>query len=177
MTSFLRHLIAFLALPFVMTVLIPLSMLRGSRSTPLAFDAMGRFTPYAIGVLLFVVGLSLFSSSLFNFVTRGRGTLAPWDPPKNLVVAGPYRHVRNPMISGVIFILFAEGFLFQSRSLLLWAVTFLLINAIYIPLFEEPTLADRFGDPYREYCRHVPALRSEASSLAKRRLAAMRRER
>ncbi|MFI5182692.1 MAG: methyltransferase family protein, partial [Thermoanaerobaculia bacterium] len=62
-----------------------------------------------------MIGLVLFVSSLHHFATRGRGTLAPWDPPRNLVVTGPYRFVRNPMISGIIFILFSEASLLQSR--------------------------------------------------------------
>jgi len=88
-------------------------------------------------------------------VTEGDGTLAPWDPPRRLVVRGPYRFVRNPMISGLIFVLFSEALLLLSRPHAEWAATFLLINLIYIPLLEEPMMVARFGDDYREYCRHV----------------------
>ena len=109
----------------------------------------------AAGVLLAVVGLVLFVSTLGLFVTLGRGTLAPWDPPKHLVVRGPYRYVRNPMISGVLFVLFGEALMLLSRPHLEWAILFLVINLVYIPLFEEPQLAGRFGDSYREYTRHV----------------------
>jgi protein-S-isoprenylcysteine O-methyltransferase Ste14 len=62
------------------------------------------------------------------------------------------------MISGVVFVLFGEALLLLSRPHSLWALTFLGFNAVYIPLLEEPLLAHRFGDAYREYCRHVPRL-------------------
>ena len=152
---FVRHLLAFLALPFIVTIVVPLYLLRPGDSWPNRLDPFVRLTLVALGTLLLVIGLFLFVSSLRHFATRGRGTLAPWDPPRNLVVTGPYRFVRNPMISGVIFILFSEAALLQSHALLAWAATFLVINLIYIPLFEEPSLALRFGDSYDEYRQHV----------------------
>jgi protein-S-isoprenylcysteine O-methyltransferase Ste14 len=109
-----------------------------------------------LGIGVLGIGLVLFASSLRRFATEGEGTLAPWDPPRRLVLRGPYRYVRNPMISGVILILFAEALLLLSRAHFMWALTFLAINAIYIPLFEEPQLAGRFGEEYDEYRRHVP---------------------
>ena len=69
------------------------------------------------GALLFCAGLLLFVTTVFLFATRGRGTLAPWDPPSRLVVTGPYRYVRNPMIVGVIFIIIAESLVFRSWAL------------------------------------------------------------
>jgi protein-S-isoprenylcysteine O-methyltransferase Ste14 len=143
----LRHLLSFLALPFTVTVVVPLLLRRPAGAPgPLSIAA---------GAVLGALGLALLASSIHHFFTRGRGTLAPWDPPRALVVSGPYRHVRNPMISGVISILFAEAALLGSRPHLGWALIFLVVNLIYIPLFEEPMLASRFGEPYEEYCRHV----------------------
>lgn len=107
------------------------------------------------GVMVLGVGFLLFGASLWSFAVRGRGTLAPWDPPKNLVVEGPYRYVRNPMISGVIFILFGEALVLLSWPHTRWALLFLVVNIIYIPLLEEPMLEARFGDSYRLYRRHV----------------------
>jgi protein-S-isoprenylcysteine O-methyltransferase Ste14 len=148
----LRHLASFLALPFVMAVVIPLSVVRRV--------VVPELSPLWIAgtSLVFLIGLTLFATSLYELATRGRGTLAPWDPPRELVVRGPYRYVRNPMITGVVCVILAEAMLLQSRSLATWALTFVLINAIYIPLLEEPQLAQRFGDAYREYCRNVPRL-------------------
>jgi len=115
------------------------------------------------GVVVLALGFLLFVSSLRRFVTEGEGTLAPWDPPRRLVVRGPYRFVRNPMISGVILVLAGEAMVLASRPHGLWALTFFAINAIYIPLFEEPFLRQRFGDDYEEYCRHVPRMLPRAT--------------
>jgi protein-S-isoprenylcysteine O-methyltransferase Ste14 len=89
------------------------------------------------------------------FVKVGRGTLTPWIPPQHLVVVGPYRHVRNPMISGVLLILSAETLFLGLQPLLIWFGLFLLINAIYIPLLEEPGLQKRFGEEYVRFKRNV----------------------
>lgn len=90
------------------------------------------------------------------FATVGRGSLAPWDAPRRLVVDGVYRHVRNPMISGVAFVLAGETALLGSSSLLTWFLVFLVINGLYIPLVEERGLARRFGSDYLEYKANVP---------------------
>jgi protein-S-isoprenylcysteine O-methyltransferase Ste14 len=108
------------------------------------------------GIASLIVGLTLFSFTVINFAVKGRGTLAPWDPPRVLVVEGVYRYVRNPMISGVLFILFAESLFTGSPRVLFWFGLFLLMNLIYIPLFEERSLAARFGERYRIYKRNVP---------------------
>jgi protein-S-isoprenylcysteine O-methyltransferase Ste14 len=110
------------------------------------------------GVLLLAFGLFLFASSLRRFATEGEGTLAPWDPPRRLVVRGLYRYVRNPMISGVLFVLFGESLVLLSQPHLMWALIFLGMNVVVIPLVEEPGLRHRFGASYVEYCRHVPRL-------------------
>ncbi len=110
------------------------------------------------GLGLALLGLSLVASSLRRFAKDGKGTLAPWDPPRHLVIDGPYRYVRNPMISGVVFILFGEALILLSGPHVQWALIFLVINLIYIPLLEEQQLKARFGEEYIEYCRHVPRL-------------------
>lgn len=110
------------------------------------------------GFCLLLLGLTLFGSSLGRFANDGKGTLAPWDPPRQLVIRGPYRFVRNPMISGVVLMLFGEAQLLLSTALVVWALVFFAINATYIPLLEEPQLRRRFGAAYIEYCNHVPRL-------------------
>lgn len=111
-----------------------------------------------IGVLLFLCGITLAVSSVLRFAIDGDGTLAPWDPPRRFVATGPYRFVRNPMISGVTMVLIAQSMVFRSLIHLEWAVVFAFINAAWIPFVEEPGLHARFGDSYREYCRHVRRL-------------------
>jgi len=154
----LRHLLAIAVLPFTVAVLIPLWLTRRNGTALAVGSNLGELLAQAAGLALLGLGLLLFGSSLRHFAVEGQGTLAPWDPPRRLVVQGPYRYVRNPMISGVVLVLFGEALVLLSRPHLQWALIFLAINAVYIPLFEEPLLALRFGKSYRNYRRHVPRL-------------------
>lgn len=151
----LRHLVAILTLPAMATIAVPALLLRGGGETwPLA-------APVALalrlaGVAAIGFGLFLMYRTIALFATVGRGTLAPWDPPRHLVVRGIYCHVRNPMISGVLCILLGEALFFRSTRLAAWFGCFWLLNAIFIPLVEEPMLVRRFGDDYRRYRGCVP---------------------
>jgi protein-S-isoprenylcysteine O-methyltransferase Ste14 len=151
----LRHLLSFAILPFTMAVLIPWWIARGSGVTPALGRSAGELAIQSTGLIVLGVGLVLFAASLRRFATEGDGTLAPWDPPRKLVVRGPYQYVRNPMISGLVFVLFGEALVLLSSPHAEWAAAFLVANLIYIPLIEEPMMVERFGDDYREYCRHV----------------------
>jgi protein-S-isoprenylcysteine O-methyltransferase Ste14 len=154
----LRNVLAVAILPFTVTVLVPWWIAARNRIEPRPGGSAGALALQGAGLVLLAIGLLLFASSLRRFAVEGKGTLAPWDPPRRLVVHGPYRFVRNPMISGVIFVLTAQAMLLGSKPHAWWALTFLAINAVYIPLLEEPLLRGRFGDEYREYCRHVPRI-------------------
>jgi protein-S-isoprenylcysteine O-methyltransferase Ste14 len=145
-------------LPFSVAVLVPLWLARNNNISPVIGTTGLQALVQVVGLLVLAVGLILFSAALRNFVTEGEGTLAPWDPPRRLVVRGPYRYVRNPMISGVVFVLFGEALTLLSRPHFAWALIFLAVNSIYIPLLEETSLRRRFGDSYVKYCRHVPRL-------------------
>jgi protein-S-isoprenylcysteine O-methyltransferase Ste14 len=112
--------------------------------------------PEALGVVLMAVGVVLVVGTVVLFAKVGEGTLAPWDPTRRLVVRGPYRRVRNPMISGVLFIILGEAALFRSVPLLIWFAAVLAVNAVYLPLVEEPGLSRRFGADYEAYRRQVP---------------------
>ena len=90
------------------------------------------------------------------FRARGAGTLAPWDPTQRLVAVGPYRFVRNPMISSVATVLAGLALVTGSWVLALWFLIFVAFNFAYFVLVEEPGLESRFGDPYREYKARVP---------------------
>ena len=153
-----RQLLSIAILPFTVTVIVPWWL---AREDGIHWTAPANARELAIvllGVVLLLVGLSLFVASLRRFATDGEGTLAPWDPPRKFVVSGPYRFVRNPMISGVILILLAESSVLRSRPHFAWALIFLAGNAVQIPLMEEPILRMRFGAAYEEYCRHVGRL-------------------
>ena len=157
MVYLLRHLLSVLLLPFTVTVIVPLWLLRNDVSPNLAPTLVEiRLLVLGAGAAALLIGLTLFISTLVHFARTGKGTLAPWDPPRVLVVQGVYRYVRNPMISGVLFVLLAEALLTRSRPVFIWFVLFLSINLVYIPLLEEPGLATRFGERYRLYKKNVP---------------------
>lgn len=156
--TFLRHLVAIILLPGTVLGLVPLAILNRARDArpgwglAVPLDAM----TLVAGIALGAVGLWLFVTTVRIFGVVGKGTLSPWDAPRHLVVHGPYRRVRNPMISGVLFLLAAEVVLSGSPSLLTWWLFFALLNAAFIPAFEEPLLLRKFGDEYRAYKDAVP---------------------
>ena len=108
------------------------------------------------GLLLIVVGLILFVATVRLFSQYGEGSIMPWDPTQHLIVRGVYRHVRNPMHSGVFLVLFGEGLLLRSTPLLVLVAAVVVLHLFYIPLSEERGLERRFGEAYREYKRNVP---------------------
>ncbi len=111
-----------------------------------------------LGATCTLIGLTLVTATVRQFATRGRGTLAPWNAPKNLVVTGPYQYTRNPMISGVVFILLGEMILFGSVPLLFWFLLFSVVNYTYFIVGEEPALQKKFGEEYAQYKKNVPRL-------------------
>ena len=155
MIMLLRQLFAIAILPFTVVVLVPMSIARRYGVVISLGRSVGLVCLQVVGLALLGLGLVLFVASVWQFATQGKGTLAPWDPPREFVVRGPYRFVRNPMISGVILCLFGEAFALVSLPHGVWAVCFVIFNLIYIPLIEEPQLERRFGESYREYRRYV----------------------
>ena len=107
-------------------------------------------------VITGIIGAFFAGWSMLTFKSKGNGTPAPWAPPQNFVVTGPYRYIRNPMISGVIFLLYAEFCITKSVALFLWFLVFTFINLFYIHYVEEPQLKKRFGKTYEEYLEKVP---------------------
>ena len=146
---------AILALPFTATVLVPGAILLGG---PERWESTGlaRAASVVAGAIAVGAGLLLFAATVRLFASVGRGTLAPWDPPRRLVVAGPYRHFRHPMITGVALVLTGETLLFEASALAIWLAGFVAVNAVYLPLVEEPGLVRRFGRDYERYMEHVP---------------------
>lgn len=144
-------------LPGTALVFIPIIIIWLASAGPWAAEWTGTETAgFWVGVLLFCTGLALAFWTVRLFIHVGQGTPAPWDPPKRLVVRGPYRYVRNPMITSVMLMLLAEALLFRSWPLAAWLTGFFLINALYFPLVEEKGLEKRFGNDYLAYKRHVP---------------------
>ncbi len=143
---------AIILLPFNATVAIPALILyfTGKLAAPTC-------TFYSLaGMLMFLAGLLLAAWTMLLFAQIGKGTLAPWAPTKKLVVSGPYSHVRNPMLSGIIIMLFGESLIFSSWGIFAWGVLFFIINTFYFIFSEEVGLEKRFGDEYALYKKNVP---------------------
>lgn len=157
MPMLFRHLLSILLLPFLVVVLVPRALLRGAaRPLSQGGDVVWLWPRVGAGVVLFVMGFAFFAWCVSLFVRVGRGTLAPWDPTRSLVAVGPYRYVRNPMITGVVLMLMGEALVWGSKALGLWAACFLVMNHLYFLLSEEPGLERRFGESYRTYKANVP---------------------
>jgi protein-S-isoprenylcysteine O-methyltransferase Ste14 len=92
----------------------------------------------------------------WNFAKIGRGTPAPIDAPKKLVVTGLHRYMRNPMYLGVLLVLLGELILFPSRPFAIYILFFFALVNAFVLLYEEPTLKRMFGEEYERYKRAVP---------------------
>ena len=104
-----------------------------------------------IGFGLAFVGALLAGACIATFVTKGRGTPAPFDPPREFVASGPYLYVRNPMYVGAAMVILGAGLVLSSPSVALLGLAFLLIMHLLVVLYEEPALAIRFGATYQQY--------------------------
>jgi protein-S-isoprenylcysteine O-methyltransferase Ste14 len=101
--------------------------------------------PQVLGLGLTLAGASLALWCIFTFVFAGKGTPAPFDPPRRLVVRGPYRLVRNPMYAGAVLAIGGASLYFRSAALAAYAAAFLGFAAIFVRLYEEPALERTFG--------------------------------
>jgi protein-S-isoprenylcysteine O-methyltransferase Ste14 len=151
----LRVGLAILPLPFIAVVVIPAAILI-SGGSDWNLDGVVRVIVAAIGAAALALGLGLFAATVRLFASLGRGTLAPWDPPRRLVVAGPYQRWRHPMITGVALALAGLALIARSTGIAIELAVFVAVNALYLPLVEEPTLVERFGDDYVRYMERVP---------------------
>jgi protein-S-isoprenylcysteine O-methyltransferase Ste14 len=152
-----NHLRAVLLLPVMVVVIVPALIIWTTGSANIGWGPVPlNILSLLVGLLFICLGLILIVQTNILFIKMGRGTLAPWDPTRKLVVHGVYRHVRNPMITGVCSLLLGEVILFGSLPLLAWFLVVVVANLICMPLFEEPGLERRFGDDYRLYKQHVP---------------------
>jgi protein-S-isoprenylcysteine O-methyltransferase Ste14 len=146
-----RSLVWTILLPGIVAGYVPWALfglreVRADLSSPLQILAL---------VCLALGGL-LLAACIFEFARSGRGTLSPVDPPRQLVVRGLYRYVRNPMYLAVTTILLGEALLARSTAMAAyWAIWFLAAN-LFVIGYEEPALRRRFGASYDEYARQVP---------------------
>ena len=146
MIKLIKQIFSFI-LPVTVLVLVPL-WIEKNCTIPSAYHLF-------LGLALVLPGMTVMGFTITSFIGIGKGTLAPWSPTKKLVIRGLYRYVRNPMILGVLTVLLGEALCLQSKNILIWAISFFVINTIYFIVFEEPDLENRFGEEYLEYKKHV----------------------
>lgn len=148
----LKTLIFTLLVPGVFLVLVPYFLL-SSFGDRFAVD-LGSIQ--YLGIIPMLFGVLVYIRCVWSFVSVGKGTPIPSDPPKTLVVQGLYRYMRNPMYVGVLCLLIGEAIFFASLVLALYAVIVFLWFHLFVVLYEEPNLRKKFGDSYRKYCESVP---------------------
>jgi protein-S-isoprenylcysteine O-methyltransferase Ste14 len=155
----LRSILFALLLPGTVTVAVPYLIVHQTHAAQFEHWTLWRW----LGLLPISVGVAIVVWCIWDFAASGRGTLAPVDPPRQLVVRGPYRCVRNPMYVGVVVILLGEALLFQSFPLVVYTIFFFVAVQCFVVLYEEPALRRKFGESYEAYCHRVHRWRPQAS--------------
>ncbi len=159
----LRSLLFTFLLPGTVTVLIPYWLISSRSVGPFSTHQLLRY----LGCPLIVIGAAGLLWCIWEFFSEGRGTLAPVDPPRYLVVRGLYRYVRNPMYVAVVTLLLGEAIFFMSRSVLIEAAVFIVLANLFVLGYEEPALRRQFGESYEKYTqsvgRWIPHYRSRVS--------------
>jgi protein-S-isoprenylcysteine O-methyltransferase Ste14 len=148
MVLLLKNLLFTLIAPGTTAVLLPLWVARGAGATVDPTRAW-------LAAPLFAAGLTVYAWTVTNFARLGRGTPAPIDPPRRLIVQGLHRYVRNPMYLGVLLVVLGWAALFASPAVLAYAAVLALTFHLFVLAVEEPSLRSRFGDEYERYCRAV----------------------
>ena len=144
---FWRALLAFLALPGMVAIAIPAWLAAG--------ELRRGGSPHAVGLLPLGVGLGLLLWCVREFYVAGKGTLAPWSPPRHLVTTGPYRFSRNPMYVAVALMLIGWSICFLSRALASYTVFVIVAFQLRVIFGEEPWLARTHGAAWEEYKARV----------------------
>jgi protein-S-isoprenylcysteine O-methyltransferase Ste14 len=147
----LKTLIFIVIVPGTATVLGPYLVLRATEAS----WHLELASPWALGLILIALGAAIYLWCAQDFARVGRGTPSPTDPPRELIVRGLYRFVRNPMYIGVLSVLLGEAVLFHSWALLLYSVGFITFFHLFVVLYEEPTLRGKFGSSYERYLSTV----------------------
>jgi len=132
-------------------IVVPQRILAGSGVARV--DVFG--VPEILGLLFVVLGAALVLWCLVTFAFVGRGTAAPFDPPRQLVTVGPYRFVRNPIYIGAIIAMLGAALFYWSAALGAYALVVLIVTHLLVRFYEEPHLRRVFGQPYEDYLRTV----------------------
>jgi protein-S-isoprenylcysteine O-methyltransferase Ste14 len=147
MTLIIKNLLFTVVVPGTVAVCVPLLIAEGQSPTSL--------WNVALALLAFVVGVTVYAWCVWDFAAFGRGTPAPIDAPKKLVVRGLYRYSRNPMYLGVLLVVVGWALLFRSRALVLYAALVAIVFHLVVVLYEERHLHRVFGDEYDSYRAQV----------------------
>ena len=147
MTLFLKNLLFTLVVPATFAIYFPL-LIAQDRSASLGVG-------FVAGCLALAVGMGIYAWCVWDFATFGRGTPAPIDPPKKLVVRGLYAYTRNPIYVGVLTAILGWALLFWAKELVLYALAVGIFFNLLVLLHEEPSLRAEFGHEYEEYCARV----------------------
>ena len=133
-------------------VFLPARLLSGAGVTrPTSFEGS-----QLAGAIVCAVGAAIAVWCILAFAVIGRGTPAPFDPPRRLVVRGPYQWVRNPMYLGAGLALAGAALFYEAGALLAYAAVFFVVTHLFVVFYEEPTLRRTFGEAYESYCSRVP---------------------
>jgi protein-S-isoprenylcysteine O-methyltransferase Ste14 len=152
-----KHLVTIFELPVIVILIIPIILVSGFHYVPFwGLLAVTAAVLLFTGMLFVGSGLILLFSTISLFTSMGEGTIAPWAPTNKLVYTGVYAYVRNPMLTGVFFVLIGESISIGSIPLTIYTTAFILANLIYIPLVEEPKLEKKFGKEYLTYKKKIP---------------------
>lgn len=148
----IKTLIFTVFVPGTVAAWIPIAILSapGTRGS-IALDGL-RY----VGLPAMIIGASAYFWCAWDFAIGGKGTPAPIDPPKELVVRGLYKYVRNPMYVGVLTLLIGESFWFQSIQMFEYALLVFSLFFAFVVFYEEPVLKRKFGESYMVYRTEVP---------------------
>lgn len=114
-----------------------------------------RGLPFIVALVLLTTGGAIFAWCVWDFAVFGRGTPAPIDAPKRLVVRGLYRYVRNPMYVGVVTVISGWAVMFGKMALFAYALCVWIFFHLFVILYEERRLGQLFGAEYHDYCARV----------------------
>jgi len=152
MWLFLKNLVFTVIVPGTVAVYIPIRMAVGRSALLTGSWRWNQF----LAVVPLLLGAAIYLRCVWDFGTTGRGTPAPIDAPRQLVVVGLYRYVRNPMYLGVLCVITGWAIFFRSWGILLYGSGLALAVHLFVVFVEEPHLRRRFGESYERYCRAVP---------------------
>lgn len=153
MVLWLKNVLFTLVVPGTVGVLVPWWL--GRRATANADAGWPWSWSQWLALPLFLTGAAIYGWCVWDFMMAGRGTPAPVDPPRRLVVRGLYRFVRNPMYYGVLNVITGWVVFFGSRDVLVYGAIVATAFHAFVCLVEEPSLRRRFGEEYERYCRRV----------------------